>query len=60
MGNIPVSRHNPWKLKIGKDLNDLLDYSKSFQVKVYWIDIEENSYKMEMVNKSYTNGILPR
>ena len=22
------------------------------------IEIEENSYKMEMVNKSYTNGIL--
>ena len=29
-------------------------------MKVYWIEIEENSYKMEMVNKSYTNGILPR
>ena len=24
------------------------------------IEIEDNSYKMEMVNKSYTNGILPR
>ena len=35
-------------------------YVESKLIVTMKIEIEDNSYKMEMVNKSYTNGILPR